>query len=92
MCTSDGIPIHNYVDILKHYYPGAELVDNYNIPTEPSYQGIREPVQPVEEDPAAPVCDDDTEVAQDDDGEPICEDDSKQTKPDYRDHIEFLLE
>jgi stage II sporulation protein D len=92
MCTSDGIPIHNYVDILKHYYPGAELVDNYNIPAEPLDQGSREPVQPVEEDPVAPVCDDDTEAVQDDDGEPIYEDDSKQTKPDYRDHIEFLLE
>ena len=28
MCTSDGAPVYNYVDILNHYYPGAKLVGN----------------------------------------------------------------
>jgi len=128
MCTSDGVPIYNYVDILKHYYSGAELVDNYNIPkgfielaadesaepaepAEPSYQSSAGFVQPgeedhkeptgedgrgvirddYEEDPVAPGCDD-IEVVKDDDTEPIYEDNKKQTEPDYRDHIEFLLE
>ncbi len=96
MCTSDGTPIYNYVDILKHYYPGAELVDNYNIPTEPSYEGSREPVQPVKEDHTESTYEDDheddTEVIQDDHTETTYEDDKKQIKPDYGDHIEFLLE
>ncbi len=94
MCKSDGVPMHDYVDILKHYYPGAELVDNYNIPmceddteliqedhTEHVYD---EHAEFVKEDLAEPVCDDHTE--------PVYEDDKKQIKPDYGDHIEFLPE
>ncbi|MGB4515331.1 MAG: SpoIID/LytB domain-containing protein [Bacillota bacterium] len=49
MCASDGTPMYDYVDILMHYYPGTELVDNYNIPTEPSYKGSEQPLQTVED-------------------------------------------
>lgn len=131
MCKSDGVPIYDYVDILKHYYPGVELVDNYNIPkkliepvseehAEPVYEGSVEPAQPVEEDHTESTYEDDheydTDVIEDDHTvhvydehaefmkedptDPVCddhtaptyEDDKKQTKPDYGDHIEFLLE
>ncbi|HHY32492.1 MAG TPA: SpoIID/LytB domain-containing protein [Firmicutes bacterium] len=27
-----GNPVYSYVDILKHYYPGTEVVANYNLP------------------------------------------------------------
>lgn len=72
MLDSDGTPLYTYVDILKHYYPGAELVDNYNIPkeriepvsddsVEPVYQGTTEPVEEDRPEPAhrertGPVC------------------------------------
>lgn len=80
MCTSDGTPIYNYVDILKHYYPGTELVDNYGIPrehieiasdvgVEPFYEGCEgsaEHVQPMEDDHVEPGCDNRAEPAQED--------------------------
>ena len=72
MLDSDGTPLYTYVDILKHYYPGAELVDNYNIPkermepvlddsVEPVYQGTTEPVkedrpEPAHKERTGPVC------------------------------------
>ncbi len=53
-------------------------------------------MQPVKEDHTESTYEDDheddTEVIQDDHTETTYEDDKKQIKPDYGDHIEFLLE
>jgi hypothetical protein len=61
MCASDGTPMYDYVDILMHYYPGTELVDNYNIPTEPSYKGSEQPLQTVEDAHTGPINEDSSE-------------------------------
>jgi stage II sporulation protein D len=102
MCTSAGTPIYNYVDILNHYYPGAELVDNYNIPkglielaadepAAPSYQGSQEPVQHAEEDHTETTYEDDheddTEVIEDDDRERMCDEHPEFVKEDLAEPV-----
>ncbi|MGE5592795.1 MAG: SpoIID/LytB domain-containing protein, partial [Betaproteobacteria bacterium] len=41
-----GNPVYSYVDILKHYYPGTEVVANYNSPIFPAGPATR-PVVPA---------------------------------------------
>lgn len=36
MRDDSGAPLYNYVDILKHYYSGVEVVGNYNLPWAPA--------------------------------------------------------
>lgn len=70
MSDSNGAPLYTYVDILKHYYPGAELVDNYNIP--------KERIEPVSDDRVEPVYESSTESVEEDHGEPV---QKKRTEP-----------
>lgn len=39
MRDESGKPLYSYVDILKHYYPGVEVVGNYNLPIAPASPG-----------------------------------------------------
>lgn len=90
---SSGVAAYTYIDILKHYYPGTELVNNYNIPeehVEPTREDHAElagegkdkgHTEPVLEDHAAPVCEDHLETIDED-----------QTDPAYRDYVEPMYE
>jgi stage II sporulation protein D len=62
---SNGVPLYTYVDILKHYYPGTELVNNCNIP--------KEYMEPACEDQAELVCEGEgfTESVHEDHVEPV---------------------
>ncbi|MEW5865702.1 MAG: SpoIID/LytB domain-containing protein [Bacillota bacterium] len=35
MRNDSGTPLYSYIDILKHYYSGVEVADNYNLPSAP---------------------------------------------------------
>ncbi|MGE5573782.1 MAG: SpoIID/LytB domain-containing protein [Bacteroidota bacterium] len=39
MRDESGKPLYTYVDILKHYYTGVEVVGNYNLPVVPAGPG-----------------------------------------------------
>ncbi|NLJ59469.1 MAG: hypothetical protein GX338_00810, partial [Firmicutes bacterium] len=102
MLAHDGAPLYTYVDILSHYYPGAELVDNYNIPKglieleglielalDKHVESVYEGnVEPAQEDHAEHIYEDDK-----DHREAVCEDHTEpvegdHTKPEYEEHTE----
>ena len=102
MLARDGAPLYTYVDILSHYYPGAELVDNYNIPKglieleglielalDKHVESVYEGnVEPAQEDHAEQIYEDDK-----DHREAVCEDHTEpvegdHTKPEYEEHTE----
>jgi stage II sporulation protein D len=85
MCTRDGTPIYDYIDILQHYYPGTELVDNYNISRGDITLASCNPPQFVYDSDEKDVKTGDT-VPPD-----ICGDDREYTQTVRNYHIRFML-
>ena len=85
MVDSSGVPLYTYVDILNHYYPGALLVNNYNLPEEPAEHG-----EPMGEDHIEPEHEGDEEYIA-----PMYESDEEHMEPAHETdegHIEPVYE